>query len=429
MNVQEALRTPAARKERRTSLLLAAGMILVGSSAEPLYRAFNGPLLTVRLLWCAILAVVGLTLPRASNRQCGVLLPIAGLSSSWLFAITVWLGGGIASPDFPYMLLIPLAMMVLFQDEVMACAASVVAAISGVAVLMWLSGAPISVAADHLSTDATVGVLALFGAFSFRRVRIAELRTQRARTEALEQLAMSEHRRAQAERLASLGQLAAGVAHEINNPLLAVSANVDLLAAEPGGAGLDPAEAQAALDDVRLGIQRIAQIVRDLRDYARGGSDELQPCQVDEVIGDALRLASFKLGKAIEVRRHCEPDLPAVLIHRRKLSQVLLNLLVNAAEAVEEARTRGPWVRVAAARAGGSVEIVIEDNGPGIAATVASRLFEPFVTSKPAGKGTGLGLALSREYVTSFGGTLELRPPRGAGARFAIVLPAALDAT
>jgi signal transduction histidine kinase len=409
MNVQEALRTPAARKERRTSLLLAAGMILVGSSAEPLYRAFNGPLLTVRLLWCAILAVVGLTLPRASNRQCGVLLPIAGLSSSWLFAITVWLGGGIASPDFPYMLLIPLAMMVLFQDEVMACAASVVA--------------------DHLSTDATVGVLALFGAFSFRRVRIAELRTQRARTEALEQLAMSEHRRAQAERLASLGQLAAGVAHEINNPLLAVSANVDLLAAEPGGAGLDPAEAQAALDDVRLGIQRIAQIVRDLRDYARGGSDELQPCQVDEVIADALRLASFKLGKAIEVRRHCEPDLPAVLIHRRKLSQVLLNLLVNAAEAVEEARTRGPWVRVAAARAGGSVEIVIEDNGPGIAATVASRLFEPFVTSKPAGKGTGLGLALSREYVTSFGGTLELRPPRGAGARFAIVLPAALDAT
>jgi C4-dicarboxylate-specific signal transduction histidine kinase len=423
MNVQDALRSPAARKERRTSLVIGAVLIGLGSSAEPLYRAFDGPLLGIRLLWCAVLAAVGLALPRASTQLCGVLLPLAGLASCWLFAVTVWLNGGLASPDFEYTMLLPLVLMVLFQDEVIACAAAAVATISGVAVLSWLGDAPLAATVDRLSVDATVGVLAVFGALSFRRVRLAELATQRARTEAVEQLAFSERRRAQAERLASLGQLAAGVAHEINNPLSAVTANIELLAAEPGLDVPDLAgpEVRGAIEDIQHGLGRISQIVRDLRDYARGGSDELQPCQIDEVIGDALRLASFKLGKAIEVRRCCEHDLPPVTVHRGRLSQVLLNLLVNAAEAMEEARTHRPWVRIAAARAGTSVEIAVEDNG--IAAAVAPRLFEPFVTSKPIGKGTGLGLALSREYVASFGGTLELQPTPGAGARFAIVLP------
>jgi signal transduction histidine kinase len=428
MHIQDALRSPAARRERRTLLLVGAALIFVGSSAEPLYRPFDGPLLAVRLLWCATLAAIGLTLPRASTRLYGVLLPLTGLTSCWLFAISVWINGGLASPDFQYLSPLPFALMVLFQDEVIACATGVVAAISAVAVLAWLGDAPSAIAVDNLTTNASFGVLAVLGAFSFRRVRATELATQRARTEALEQLALSERRRAQAERLASIGQLAAGVAHEINNPLLAVNANIELLSAELAGVGGSAPDAQAAVDDMRHGIDRITQIVRDLRDYARGGSDELEPCQIDEVIGDALRLASFKLGKAIEVRRRCERDLPPVTVHRGRLSQVLLNLLVNAADAMQEAQTPRPWVLVAAARAGDSIEIAVEDNGPGIAAAVAPRLFEPFVTSKPVGKGTGLGLALSREYVASFGGTLELQPTPGAGARFAIVLPAASDA-
>jgi C4-dicarboxylate-specific signal transduction histidine kinase len=423
---QEALRSAAARRERRKSLWIGAALMFVGSAAEPLYRAFNGPLLGVRILWCVVLAGTGLVLPRASSRLCGVLMPITGVSSVWLFATTVWLNGGIASPDFQYMALMPLAMMALFQDEVIASAASVLAAISAVAVLSWLGDAPLSVTADTLMVDAGMGTLAAFGSFSFRRVRLAELITQRARAEALEQLTLSERRRAQAERLASLGQLAAGVAHEINNPLNAVSANVEILACDPAVEcpGLSEPETHAVIDDLQLGVRRIAQIVRDLREFSSGGADKLQPCQVDEVIGDALRLAAFKLGKAVEVRRSCEDDLPAVTVNRRKLSQVLLNLLVNAADAMEEARTAHPHVVVAAERIGGSIQIAVQDNGPGISAEVAERLFEPFVTSKPVGKGTGLGLALSREYVTSFGGVLELQPIAGAGARFSILLPA-----
>jgi signal transduction histidine kinase len=425
---QDALRSAAARKERRTSLLLGASMIFLGSAAEPLYRPFHGSLLAVRVLWCVGLAAIALALPSASPRRYAFLLPLAGIGSCWLFATTVWLNGGIESPDFQYILLLPLMFMVLFQDEVVACSATVVGAVSSVLVLSWLGDAPVAMLADSLSSTAAIGVVVVFGAFSFRRLRLAGLATQRARAEAVEQLALSERRRAQAERLASLGHLAAGVAHEINNPLNSISANVEALAATDGlrCPGLAETETRIVLGDMQAGVGRIAQIVRDLKEYSSGGSDKLQPCQVGEVIGDALRLASFKLGKAIEVRRSCAPDLPAVLVDRRKLSQVLLNLLVNAAEAMQDARTAKPWVLVAAERAGDSVEIAVQDNGPGISNEVKARLFEPFVTSKPIGKGTGLGLALSREYVMSFGGTLVLQPIE-RGARFSIVLPAAVN--
>jgi C4-dicarboxylate-specific signal transduction histidine kinase len=427
MNDQEALRSAAARRERRVSLLLGSGIVLVGSAAEPLYRAFDGPVLAVRVLLCGVLAAIALALPRASMRLYGILLPLAGLATPWMFGLTVWQSGGMASPDFQYMVLVPLTLMVLFQDEVIACATAVVGTVTAVAAVLWLSDASIAVHADSLATEASVGVLAVFGAYSFRRLRIAELATQQARAEALEQLALSEHRRGQAERLASLGRLAAGVAHEINNPLYAVSANVELLAGEDGIScpGLSASETQIVLADLQLGVGRIAQIVRDLREFSSGGADQPQPCQVDEVIGDALRLAAFKLGKSIEVRRSCDDDLPSVTVNRRKLSQVLLNLLVNSAEAMADARTTRPWVLVAAERVGDSVQIAVQDNGPGISAEVAARLFEPFVTSKPIGKGTGLGLALSREYVMSFGGKLELQPVAGTGARFSILLPAA----
>jgi signal transduction histidine kinase len=425
VNNHDVLRSAATRKERRTSLLLGAALILAGSAAEPLYRQFNCPLFALRVLWCATLAVVALTLPRASTRLYGFLLPLAGVSSCWLFSTTVWLNGGLDSPDFQYIVLLPLFMMVLFQDEVIACMGAVAGGISSVAVLSWLGGAPISVTADSLATEASVGILAIFGAFSFRRVRIAELTTQQARARALEQLALSEHRRAQVERLASLGQLAAGVAHEINNPLYSVSANVEMLSDEPGlsGPGLSISEARNMLADIQLGIAQIAQIVKDLKEFSSGGGDKVQPCQVDEVIGDALRLASFRLGKAIEVRRCRESDVPTVTVNRRKLSQALLNLLVNSADALDEARTENPWVLIAVDRVGSAVQIAVQDNGPGISAEVASRLFEPFVTSKPVGKGTGLGLALSREYVTSFGGTLDLQAIAGPGTRFSILLP------
>jgi signal transduction histidine kinase len=425
MNSREALRSDVARKERRTSLLLGAAVVFALSAGEPLYRNFDGPLFAVRVIWCVMWVAVAWALPRATTGLYGFLLPLASVCACWLFATTVWLNGGVRGPDYQYMVMFPLALMVLFQDEVAACSGGVVGTLSAVAALSWLGDAPIAAAVDNLMTDAAVGVLAVFGSFSFRRVRIAEFNTQQARATALEQLALSEHRRAQSERLASLGQLAAGVAHEINNPLFYVSGNVDSLALENGLTcpGLSSAEIHEMLADAQQGIRLIAQIVGDLKEFSSGGSDSLEPCQVDTVIGDTLRLASIKLGPNVEVRRSCEPHLPSVTVSRRKLSQVLLNLLVNSAEAMDEAHTQHPWVLIAAQRVGNAVQIAVQDNGPGISTKVASRLFEPYATSKPVGKGTGLGLALSREYVMAFGGQLELQPIVGPGARFSILLP------
>ena len=146
---QEALRSPAARKERRTSLLLGASLMFAISVCEPLYRPFNGPLLAVRMVWCASLVAIGLALPRASTRTYGVLLPLAGVSTCWLFTATVWLNGGVASPDFQYIMLFPLGLMVIFQDEVVACAATVVADIVAIAALSWLCDAPVPLIASR----------------------------------------------------------------------------------------------------------------------------------------------------------------------------------------------------------------------------------------------------------------------------------------
>src|SRR5450432_4435991 len=132
MNNREALRSEPARNERRTSMVLASALLLAMSAAEPLYRPFDGALFAVRVVLCIVWLGVGLSLPRATSRVYGVLLPLAAASGCWLFATTVWLNGGVASPDFQYMVLLPLALMVIFQDEVVACAAGVVGTVSAV---------------------------------------------------------------------------------------------------------------------------------------------------------------------------------------------------------------------------------------------------------------------------------------------------------
>jgi C4-dicarboxylate-specific signal transduction histidine kinase len=114
--------------------------------------------------------------------------------------------------------------------------------------------------------------------------------------------------------------------------------------------------------------------------------------------------------------------LPPVRAHQRKLAQVMLNLLVNAGEALEELRTLKPEVTIQAIREGESMRVTVTDNGPGIPAAVMPRMFEPFFTTKPPGKGTGLGLALSREYVEAFGGTLSVSNVQPHGAQFSIVM-------
>jgi C4-dicarboxylate-specific signal transduction histidine kinase len=229
------------------------------------------------------------------------------------------------------------------------------------------------------------------------------------------------------DRLVLVGQLAAGVAHEVNNPLAFVKSNLCFLEQElerEDGA-LNRGELGDVLAETQQGVLRIQQIVTDLRRFSRGGDGSEELGLAEDALHEARRLASVRLREVGEVSLECPPGLPPVRLGQRHLVQVLLNLLLNAADAVEEALpARRARIVVRARVVEGGVRLEVEDNGPGIRPEVLDKLFEPFFTTKPPGKGTGLGLALCREYVSRAGGTLVAENRAEGGARFVLEVPA-----
>lgn len=238
---------------------------------------------------------------------------------------------------------------------------------------------------------------------------------------ATERLKEAQDRLVRSERLASVGRLAAGLAHEIGNPISALIGLQDLLLA----GGLEPAEERDFLQRMRRETERIHRILRDLLEFARPaarGESPTEPGDVEEAVRDTVQLvAPQKAMKNVDLVLDLEPGLPRVALSHERLVQVVLNLVLNAADAVRE---RGR-VRVQAESAPGGVRLSVEDTGPGVAPEVRSRLFEPFVTTKEVGKGTGLGLAVCRGLVEAVGGSIALDDSYRAGARFVVELPRA----
>jgi signal transduction histidine kinase len=234
------------------------------------------------------------------------------------------------------------------------------------------------------------------------------------------------------ERLATLGRLASGIAHEVGNPLGAIAGYVELARDRlhiVSAGGREPAgrvSPRTELDDflARIGAeaQRIDRIVRDLLDLARPAEPALAAVRLEAPLDAALRLARVQgRFKAVEVEIALPDRLPPVLADERRLAQVLLNLLLNAGDAMGGAGR----VTVAAREAGGCVEVEVRDTGPGIASADLARVFEPFFTTKGAGQGTGLGLAVSQGIVESFDGELSaVNAPEG-GAVLTVRLRAA----
>ena len=232
-----------------------------------------------------------------------------------------------------------------------------------------------------------------------------------------------------ADRLAAMGTLAAGTAHEINNPLSYVLNNAalldELLAA---GGPLDVAEARALLADLTSGGERIRTIVRDLMTLARDPGDAIEPVDVRVVLDGSLAVASNRLRhRAQVVRRYADP-LPLVAGNAVRLGQVFLNLLLNAADALPDGHADANTVTVEAAPDDGGVVVRITDTGAGMSAAVRDRIFDPFFTTKDVGQGTGLGLSVSHGIVTALGGRIEVDSAPGRGATFAVHLRAATSA-
>ena len=237
-----------------------------------------------------------------------------------------------------------------------------------------------------------------------------------------------------AERLAALGTLAAGVAHEINNPLSFVSANLSWLQAQMGrtwpAPGAARADVEAAFADALQGAERIRSIVRDLQAFSIGpDGDEAQPTDVNEALEFPLRVADG----AIRHRARLVKDLgrvPRVAAGASRLGQVFLNLLVNAAHAIPPGRAPENQIRLSTRHDEPSGRVVVEvaDTGVGIRAEDLNRIFDPFYTTKPTGVGSGLGLFVCQGIVTALGGELTVESQPGMGSTFRVWLPALDDA-
>lgn len=248
------------------------------------------------------------------------------------------------------------------------------------------------------------------------------LRSQIAEVErATERLKEAQARLVRSERLASVGRLSAGLAHEIGNPISALMGLQDLVLA----GGLSPEEERDFMQRMRRETERIHRILRDLLQFARPAGTspvegEQEPGDVETALRDTAALVAPQRSlKDVSLKLDLEPHLPSVKLGHEQLMQVALNLVLNAADAVGP----GGNIRVSASHSEGGVRVVVEDDGPGVDARVQSQLFEPFVTTKEVGKGTGLGLAVCRGLVEAAGGTITLDTDYTAGARFVVELP------
>jgi PAS domain S-box-containing protein len=234
------------------------------------------------------------------------------------------------------------------------------------------------------------------------------------------------------DRLAAVGQLAAGIAHEINNPLAFVRTNLGVLqeywgelekALAPSGdrETVCPLleDGEAIIAESIEGVDRAARIVRDVREFSHAGSAERDQTQLNDLLERVIRVATPQLGGAIELQRDYG-ELPKLLASTPRLEQVFLNLIVNAIQAVgAEGR-----VRVSTRGEEGAVRVEIADDGCGIEPGDADRIFDPFYTTKPVGEGTGLGLSISHEIIRDHGGEIGVTPGLdGRGCCFTVRLP------
>jgi PAS domain S-box-containing protein len=229
-----------------------------------------------------------------------------------------------------------------------------------------------------------------------------------------------------ADRMASLGTLAAGMAHEINNPLAFTVANLGFALEEARRLPAPDAELEQALAEAQEGAARVRDIVRDLKSFSRDDEDGRGHADVRQVLRAAVNLAQNE----IRPRARVELDLgeaPPVAGSERRLGQVLLNLLINAAQAIPEGAPERHAIRARTRTEGDRVLVEIEDTGTGIAPELLGRIFDPFFTTKPVGVGTGLGLSICHGIVTGLGGDIQVESEPGRGSLFRVRLPAAVD--
>ncbi len=234
----------------------------------------------------------------------------------------------------------------------------------------------------------------------------------------IEELQQAQKQLLQSEKLATIGQMAAGIAHELNTPLTYILGNLELL--EPQE--LSPAQREMVAAIAR-GADRIRTLARRLLAFTRPEREEMVPLLVNDLVERSLELCLYQIaGSRVSVTKRLTPCLPRVRGVSHQLEMALINLVVNAVQAMRE---KGGTLAVGTRTVDGAVEVSVSDEGPGIPQEVRASIFDPFVTTKPEGEGTGLGLSTVLMVVERHGGRVEFETEDGRGTTFRITLPAA----
>jgi signal transduction histidine kinase len=264
----------------------------------------------------------------------------------------------------------------------------------------------------------------------------------------------------QQEKMANIGQMAAGIAHEINNPLSFVMSNFSSMdeyltsimqLQDLQSKFLDSIEIEQdnkiqelknniskfqqeedidfVLSDIRAvvseshkGLKRVKNIITDLKSFTYSQSTELEECHLTEAINDTLKVLSYDLNDTITIDKRLS-ELPPFLAHNGLMQQVLTNLIKNAGQALIQADSANPKITISTLHKGTSVYIIIEDNGPGIPAEARNKIFEPFYTTKTVGEGTGLGLSVTFNIIKKLGGVIKMESEEQKFTRFIISFP------
>ncbi|MFQ5432138.1 MAG: sensor histidine kinase [Nitrospinota bacterium] len=272
-------------------------------------------------------------------------------------------------------------------------------------------------------------------------------------TEQLQNISDQQMRLLHSDRLSSIGQVAAGIIHELNNPLTYMKLNLqtmDLIqeklreiirdghggqkneqdkTSDNGGVSDLFEESKNMLGTVQKGVEQIQNILANIRQFSRKPEKTAIEFDIAQAISNALNFAKFMLKKNIKIKKEFAQGIPPLVGDPSKLEQVLLNLLINAVHAVEDRKGGELVIKTSMMDDQGKrfAEVKFSDNGPGIPASIINKIFDPFFTTKSKEKGTGLGLSISAEIMEEFSGKLAVESVEGAGATFTLLLPIKTD--
>jgi len=403
----------------RRSLAVAAavcGLYLPIDASHPR----SASIVAWRVAWIAVLAAAAcVQSPRHPRRAALATYLAAGLSGVASLAI-FRLAGGSAHAAFGFVLALPLAVQVIVPELPGAALLTGVVTALGGTWLLSAEGRPPRDVAEWALVSVALSTLAGLGAMGFRRVWLAELRAERDHAAAMGHLART-------EQLAVVGRLAAGVAHEINNPLSSVGSNVEFARRQLEADGRATKEVLEALRDAEDGARRVARVVGDLKIVGRTPALEpARPVDLRKVLEAAVTLSREEIRRRgrllVELR-----EVPPVHGDDGRLGQVFLNLLASAAWALPPGDADAHAVTVRLRQDGSHALVEVSDTGPGLEPERLGRVFEPAFEATDLGA-LGLGLSTSRIMVEALGGTIVARSALGSGTTFAVTLPLATTA-